>query len=194
MITFSNVQTYKDLPFDQYLQLPGYSHSWLKSERNGHAMPFTPSAKVYFGSLVDDLLTDPSSADVSHPDFNEALEAANNIRNFCGQHFFDAAEKQISFTATMHWGQFSMPVKGRIDFMSTYIFDVKVTNEPEEKLNDLIYFMGYPNQMFLYAKALGFNKAVLVFYIRRKKKVVLKPINLLDSNKFFENKIIKFGI
>ena len=189
-----NVQFHNDVPFDQYLKLPGYSNSFLKREYNGYCEPFIGSAKVDFGSLVDDLLTDPTNADLDNPEYFTAVKVATEIKAFVGEAAFDSFETQVSFTGALTWKGISMPVKGRLDlFGMGYVWDLKVTEAGEKDLDALIEFMGYKNQMFLYSKAMKVNKAILIFYSRKDKKVIFKPLTIEDSNPFYEDKMLKFG-
>lgn len=189
-----SVEIQEGLSFDEYQKNKGYSHSWLKREFNGVCPAFQGSKKVEFGSLVDDLLTDPANADLDNPDYFAAVEVATAITNFVGESALASFKAQLSFTGILEWRRLQMPVRGRLDlFGMGIVFDFKITDEPEHKIDDLIEFMGYKNQGFLYSKAMKADKFVLIFYSRKSKKVILKPFMIEEHNKFFEDKLLKFG-
>ena len=189
-----DVKFHNDIPFDEYLKLEGNSNSFLKAERNGICEEFVGSAKVEFGSLVDDLLTDPAAADLDNPEYFVGVQVATAITEFIGGHALASFKSQVSFTGTLFWKGLEMKTKGRLDlFGMGIVFDLKITEVGEKQLDTLIEFMGYKNQMFLYAKAVKATMAVLVFYSRKDKKVILKPLMIGETNTFFEEKILKFG-
>jgi len=196
MITYSNTQRYENLPFEQYLKLDGYSHSFLKGQKNGITPYFKVTDKVRLGSLVDALLTQDDRFDFSDPLAQKAISIARNIKDTFGG-MIKLFKPQISYTSVASLGAFSLKVTGRLDWElpKHCIIDLKVTGAKSDKeFATYIEHMGYKNQLWHYAKMGGFNKAYIVAYSTPAKKclnVVSIPVG--DRNEFWEQKILEFG-
>lgn len=200
MLSVLSCVIHKNIPFEDYLKMDGYSHSFLKREIGGVNPVFEGSDKVKFGSLVDSILTEPEKVNVLDPNYRDACNVAHSISNFIGtglQHL----EKQISFSGNLTNGVLSMPIKGRLDLFGIgRVFDLKITYVSIEQIDTLIDFMGYRNQMFLYCLGLNVKKATLIIYSVKSKKIVFRHfdfnagINLKRAENFFNDKLLKFGI
>lgn len=195
MITCHSVQRIQNLSFSNYLLLPQYSHSYLKHENSGFGQSMTATPKMLLGSLVDDIRTG-SNVDMD----NKLYPTAKVIATFLKTEFgwaLDRLQKQVSYTGIMRLQTgnviFELPVKGRPDFVEpkSFIIDLKVTHT--DNIDETIKFMGYPNQQFGYGKLDGCPLAYLLFYRVKKKDIILKRIPIADTNKFWEEKILKFG-
>lgn len=195
MITCHTVQRILNLDFSNYLLLPQYSHSFLKNERSGFNQYKSTTTKMQLGSLVDSILTngDVNMADKLYP-------AAKSIAAFLKAEFgwaLGRLHKQVSYTAIMRYDAgraiFELPIKGRPDFEEPkqFIIDLKVTDEVD--VDSAAKYLGYTNQQFGYAKQAGCPVAYLLFYRKKKKDTVLKRIQIADSSRWWEEKIIKFG-
>jgi len=198
MITCNNITRIQNLKFEDYLKLPQYSHSFLKSEKHGYSQFKGATIKMQLGSLVDAIRTD-GDVDMAHPLYRQARNIAIQLFDQLGW-AFKKLHKQVSYTGIMRYDAgkaiFELPIKGRPDFElpGEFIIDLKVTNEPKEKIDSLIKFMGYPNQQFCYGKLGGCKIAYLSFYTTKTNEVLpLKRITIGDRNTFWEEKIIKFG-
>lgn len=193
MIKFQNIVRYDNLPFEQYLKLPGYSNSFLKNEINGVAPGVDVTDNMKLGSMVDAILTEPEKVDMSSPFYEPGKSIALEIRKHFGA-FIDKFEKQVSYTGEMVCDNFVMKTKGRLDFLIPKIatIDLKVTTAKD--LPSLIKFMGYDNQLFNYSGLAGTKKAFLMAYIRSQKitRIVQIPVEN-PVNYFWQEKIIKFG-
>jgi hypothetical protein len=64
MILYKNIQSFDDVEFVKYLQMPGYSQSFLKKEINGIAPGVDVTGNMKLGSMVDAILTEPHKVDV----------------------------------------------------------------------------------------------------------------------------------
>lgn len=193
MIHYSNITRYDNMPFDQYLQLPGYSHSFLKRERNGVCEDLTITDNIRIGSLVDAILTDPEKVDMSSPLYPYARDIAAKIRASFGP-MIQRFQKQVSFTAEASYLDFTMPVTGRLDFMlpGYAVIDLKVTKSKDMK--GLIDHMGYKNQGWNYCKMAGVGLFYLMIHsIPLKKTELIKIDCRSDDNGFWMDKILKFG-
>lgn len=196
MITFENVREYKNIPFEQYTALKGFSHSFLKSEINGVSPEFIMSDKIRLGSMVDAFLTQPEAVDFSSPLFEQARTIASEIK----KHFSFALpylEPQLSYTADMVYQGLTMPVCGRLDWLlrGQADVDLKVTNvKSDEQFAALIKHMGYDNQQWNYARMAGVKKAyILPYSVPLKRCLGLHEVPVVESNVFWVDKIMKFG-
>jgi hypothetical protein len=80
MITYSNISRYDNMPFNEYLKLGGYSHSFLKREKNGICEDLTITDNIRTGSLVDAILTEPEKVDMTSALYPYARDIAAKIR------------------------------------------------------------------------------------------------------------------
>jgi hypothetical protein len=193
MITYKNIQCYKDIPFEEYLKLQGYSHSFLKSNINGAKKYFNMTDKVRVGALVDSIITEPAKADMSSPLYPAAKTIAFEIKKLFGD-LVEVAQKQLSYTATLEFAGLEMQTTGRLDLLipDFAVIDLKVTNEIN--VDALIEYMGYDNQVWHYSRLSNVKKAFLIFYVVPLKKVVVRAIDVTSElNGFWINKLIDFG-
>lgn len=199
MINFKELSTHKNMSFCDYLGLVGFSNSFFKFEKGGITAPIKPTAKMKFGSLVDDVLTDPAVADVAHPEFGTARKAAKKVIDFFGADNYENVTKQLSFTALMGDERRGfIPVKGRTDFvMSGVVADLKATEANYHQLPTLCKYMGYDKQLWFYTRQLGLdvNYGIILFYLKGKDILVPQKVIFDGSQQdYFNQKFIKFNI
>lgn len=195
MITCHTIQRICGLDFNSYLQLPQYSHSYLKNERGGFIVHKQATAKMQLGSLVDGILTcgEVNMADALYP---AAKDIAARLKAEFGW-ALGRLNKQVSYTSVMRYDAgkaiFELPIKGRPDFEEPrqYIIDLKVTDEVD--VDSIIRHFGYKNQQFGYGKQSGASVAYLLMYRKKKKDTVIRKIEIGETNPWWEEKIIKFG-
>lgn len=195
MITCSNIKRHDNVPFDYYLQMPGYSHSFLKREQNGLSPFFEMTDNIRLGGLVDAIITDPENADMTSHLYNDAKMISSYISNTFSV-FLKNSKMQISYTGDLHYEGFTMPVKGRLDMLieGVSVVDLKLTKSRIKDIDSLTYYMGYANQLWLYSRLSGIRSAYLLFYSTIDKRTHLKNININnDDNLFWKEKILKFG-
>lgn len=193
MITVSNIKVLYDIPFNEYLLIPGYSHSFLKREVNGVAPDLSITDNIRLGSLVDAILTEPEKADMKDPLYEIARAIAAEIKLKFGA-AIRVFKKQISITADFAFNGFIMPVKGRLDFLlaGNAVIDLKITQSKD--IHGLIEYMGYKNQVWSYCQMASVKVAYLMVYCVPTKKIHLIRIDCsTPSNPFWEEKILKFG-
>jgi len=193
MITYTDIQRHDNIAFEQYLQLPGYSHSFLKSNIGGLSKHFEQTDKVRVGHLVDTILTEPAKADMSSPLYRQCKQIAAKVMEMFGD-AISMCSKQVNFTAKMEMGDFVMLTKGRLDLLleGVAVIDLKITGEKD--IDALIQFMGYENQLWHYAKMAKVKKAYLLFYSIPRKEVIVRAVDVSsEHNEFWLNKIIDFG-
>lgn len=194
MISFTNIQRYDNLPFEDYLKLPGMSHSYLKSEYFGEVDTIAETAKIRIGKMVDAFLTEPASVDYADPNIEIAERIAAAIRVRFG-HVLDRMQKQISYTADVSYMNHTAACKFRLDFLlpGILVLDLKVTHEPMRSVPALVDFMGYRNQLWGYAKASQVDKGYLLVYSVPSKRLEIFNVPILSTNDFWRDKILKFG-
>jgi hypothetical protein len=193
MIEYKDIQRFENLPFETYLSLEGYSHSFCKYETNGLVAAKKVTDKMLFGKLVDNILTGGEAVSISDPMYNEAKHVAAQIKSTFGT-MFHLFKFQLSYKAVMCFGEFYMPTIGRPDceLPLRATIDFKVTDA--KNIPDLIAFMGYENQVWHYSKLGKTKEAYILPYSRPLKKCLpLHRIDVSKNNEWWEDKIIKFG-
>lgn len=193
MITVSNIVMIEAIPFQEYLQIPALSHSFLKREVNGIAPDLETTDNMRLGSMVDAILTEPEKADMTSHLYEAARAISHEIKTKFGN-AIKAFRKQLSFTADFEHQGFTIWVKGRLDFllMGHAVVDLKVTLSKD--VHALIDYMGYRNQLWSYCQMAKVKVAYLMIYSVPNKKVYLIKLDCSNaSNPFWEEKILKFG-
>lgn len=195
MITYSNIQRFDCVPFEEYLKLEGFSHSFLKREHNGIASELTMTDNITIGKLVDGILTDPSNVDMSSHLYGVAKLIAYEVTKTFGE-LIKTFIPQLSFTANVEFNGFKMPTTGRLDWLlpGHAVIDLKVTKAKASQLNGLIEFMGYKNQLWHYCKMAKVDKAYLMFHSIPDKKTLILFIDCsMGYNEFWAEKTLMFG-
>ncbi len=193
MILHTETKEYKNIPFEQYIKLGGYSHSWLKKEVNGITPEFKVTDKMRLGSMVDAFLTQPDEIDFSSPLFGAGRTIAMAIQKEFGgliKHF----EPQVSYTSTLVYNGLKMKTTGRVDWRipGQAIIDLKVTEATDLKV--LIKYMGYDNQMWNYTGMEKVDRSFILAYNPKLKKMLpIIEIKRNPRNEFWESKVMKFG-
>lgn len=196
MINFHNILRHDNIPFEDYLKLPGYSTSFLKREVNGVLPDFVSSDKVRVGSLVDSILTSPKDADMSSPLYKEAKAIAFQLREVFGDMLGNMVP-QVSYTGSAslqtEGGVFTMPIKGRLDLLlpKLAVIDLKVTYATN--IPALIDFMKYEKQMWLYCNLSGVKKAYLLIYCVPKKTCTCHYVSCEGDSEWWEERVLRFG-
>ncbi len=192
MITISKVRQYLNVPFEDYQKLPGKSTSFLKSEKNGVKPEFIMTDKVRVGSLVDAILTEPKKADMGSPLYPFAKSIAHTLKENFGD-MITSFLPQVSYTGLLSYGEFNLPVRGRLDYEFTKfaVIDLKVTYAKD--IDALIEFMKYKEQMNLYCKFLGVTKAYLFIYCVPTKRCFVHYIDCSVHSEWWADKITSFG-
>jgi hypothetical protein len=191
-IETQNIQQHLDIPFEEYLKMPGYSNSFLKSEKQGTTPFFNVTENVRIGKLVDGMITG-EEFDFRDELYPTAKLIADKIKSDFGA-LINVFQKQVSYTAEFKLGEFVMPSRGRLDFLipNMAVADLKVTKSKD--IESLIKFMGYENQMWSYCKYAKVKFAFLIIHSIPLKKTIIKKIDCSsDYNEFWGEKILKFG-
>src|SRR5438128_7523600 len=135
-----NVQIHRGLTFEQYLALPGYSHSGLKNK----GQVIKPTAKMNFGTEVHNCCND-GSGDA------QIRKIAATLKKAIGAELFDMLECEVAVTAEFHHEGFVMLYKGRLDLtlVGKLVVDIKIIGG--KSIYDTIEMFGYNNQVTAYA-------------------------------------------
>lgn len=195
MITYTNIQSFDDIAFGEYLKLPGYSQSYLKAEKNGIAPGVNVTDNMRLGTMVDNILTNPKEVDYDSDLFDAGKSIALEIRKHWGA-FIDRFSKQKNYVAEAEYQGFYMPVRGRLDFLlpKLAVIDLKCTNTKLKAIPGLVEFMGYENQLWHYASLSQVKRAYLLIYSRPDKETKLFTVDVSNPvNYFWADKITKFG-
>jgi len=191
-LTYHNICRYDNMPFDEYLKLPGLSHSTIKS--GGVAIIQTDAMAL--GSLVDGILTDPASVNMKDPQYKDAKIIAQHIREQF-KTVLPELKSQVSYTGEIRrqveGGYFKMKTKGRIDFLLErhFITDLKVTKSKDIRKTMTIF--RYDNQMFNYAGLARVEEAYLAAYSRPTKKLEIVKMDLSTGEEFWSEAVVKYG-
>lgn len=184
-----NIQIYENVPFDEYLKVPGFSFSWLKA---GGTF-FQPTAKMNLGSEVDNYLNDPGKCKA---DLRLVRPIANALISRVGLDLYRLFKKQVSILADFEYKGMRMKYKGRTDWclLGKIVIDTKVS----EDIYKTIQFFAYPDQISGYCLGTLSNIGLILAANPKKIDPVTKMnktdlINIDIQTKWWEKQILKYG-
>lgn len=194
MLNYKDIIRYDNIPFEDYLKLPGFSHSFIRYQKNGIKVPVTVTENMRIGSIVDNILTEPKKANMADSLYPYCKKIAFSIKERFGS-LIDVFEKQVSFTAEIKYGNFYMPTTGRLDFglPMQAVIDLKVTKSRIKAVPALIDFMGYKNQGWHYCKMYGVDPFYLMVHSIPDDKTELYYYDMSGHNEFWANGVMQFG-
>lgn len=191
-----NVRFYRDLEFSDYLKMPGYSFSWLKSG----GQKIEPTPKMQLGTKVHAYLL--SSHEYSHSEGHDLVRplavalkgilapggaGEGGILRYC--------TPELAVTADFVYQGMVLHYKGRIDLPVLHyksrlcvVIDIKVT---EMDLRKSIDFFKYDVQVSGYSLVIGASRAVIVSVNPKSKLTQVVPIRLTDD--FWKWAVLKYG-
>lgn len=151
----SNLTTYKDLPWQDYIKLPGLSFSGTKDFAITE-----PTYKMKLGTALDQYLTEPHNYDGFEVDM--IRKAAVEVRKKLGT-LWPKLYKQYSYTCTLSHGGFSLQHKGRTDFVipGKILIDLKFVE------TSVASHFDYPSQLSGYSLSLGCPVAYILEMSRK---------------------------
>lgn len=166
-----NQSLLKTCPFDEYLLMPGYSHSGLKNE--GRA-PIVATKKMRLGTLVHQYLCEPTVYNGEQSEL--VIPLGNALKKRIGI-LFHYLLPEFVVTADFVYNGFRLPFKGRIDLgiPKRLVIDIKVTEQPIEKG---IQYFGYDNQVTGYAEGISAPVALIAAIHPKRNQVELKNVPL----------------
>lgn len=141
-----NRQILHDVPFEQYLLLPGWSHSKIKSDGRTWA---PPTDKMLLGTAVHQYLLEPEK--YNHTNIVIVKPAAIALKNVVGV-LWEYAETELVVTADFIHNGFLLNYVGRVDLgvKKKLLIDFKVSEVP---LAVSIKRFGYDDQLNGYGEA-----------------------------------------
>jgi hypothetical protein len=176
-----NIKYYRDLPFEDYLKMPGTSFSGIKGFEGA------PTPGMQLGTRVHNYLNEPETYDWQQPDM--VLPIAKALRAYLGD-AFTALEKEVAFTCDFLHNGLSMGYKGRADMLKVgrLVVDIKVLAGP---LESAIERFGYANQVSGYCFGTSSPMGLIIAYNKLKKKVEVKAIK--PDVSFWEYQVVRLG-
>lgn len=165
MIAVSNLQFHNDIPFEDYLALPGYSFSGLKSKMSGEVIK--PSTGMMLGTRVHNYLLEPEKYD--GVDYAMVTKIAAVLRGYLGA-ATQFLIKEQAFTATFTYDGYEMQYKGRTDllFPNKLVIDLKILSGD---LQSAIDRFNYGSQLTGYAIATGCMTSIIISFNKKNSKV-----------------------
>jgi hypothetical protein len=176
----TNVKYYNDLPFEDYLKMPGTSFSSMKGE-------IPQSAGMALGSRVHQYLNEPEKYDWQQAQIVRPIAAA--LRGIVGE-AFKYLQREVAFTADFIHNGMKLQYKGRADMLrtNTIVIDFKVLSG---SLESACNRFGYPDQLSGYALPNGCPIALIIAYNKITKKTETKLIK--PNPTFWEYQIVSRG-
>lgn len=172
---------YHNLPFEDYLTMPGTSYSSIKGFEG------EPTEGMKLGTRVHNYLNEPATYDWQQSDI--VIPIATQLRAYLGEayHYLD---KEVAFHSTFVHNGMKMLYKGRADMMKAgrIIVDLKVLSGP---LPAAITRFGYERQVSGYCLATGCNMGLILAWNKLKKRVETKMIRPDES--FWAYQCVRLG-
>lgn len=167
----ANTKFYNDLPFEDYLKMPGISYSFIKND--GKPLPVSDGMRL--GTRVHNYLLEPDKYDWQQVDIVKTIAAA--IRTYVGQSALSAMACEVAFTADFIHNGMRLPYKGRVDLIKIgkLIIDLKVL---AGSLATSIKMFGYDRQVSGYCIGTGCEIGLIISYNKKSKIVetsIIKP-------------------
>ena len=193
MIQFTDLITHPQMPFEQYMEMPYKSHSWLKYNING-VMPFKDlTNKMALGKCVDAFITGESNI----YDFDsETISIARPIAAFLMAKFgviLDKSIKQAVCTGTATYKGIKMRIKTRIDFLIPKVCTIDLKVSGCTNFEENIQHMGYGNQVFIQTSLADVPRGWLLIYSTKTKGIYFRPRPKEDAHNWLINKILEHG-
>lgn len=177
----------KNISFDEYLALPGLSHSGIV----GFAGTNTP--KMQLGTDVHNYLLTPK--EYNHNNREYVLPIATELRNHLGP-LIKHLQCELAVTANFLAGGFNLAWKGRLDLCipGKLVVDIKVSDVPLAVSRPRF---GYDNQQSGYALGIDASIALIVRIspksVLKDKKPIIETFNVPITHLWWENMIVQKG-
>lgn len=190
MIQVLNRQIIRNISFDDYVALPGWSHSMIKLDGVNKKQP---TKKMFLGQHVHSFLHEPEK--YNYENIEVVRPAANALRKTIGD-LFKWLECEVVITCDFVYRDMVLNYKGRIDEMilDKVIVDIKASSMPLEKS---ISYFGYGDQLSGYSIAAGAKVALIVRVDPESCKPGKTPItqvhNIPIVHDWWMNQILKYG-
>lgn len=191
MITFTNLKQLPQIPFADYLEIPAYSHSFLKYNIAGVVPEIVPTDKMQLGTLVDAILTDGKEVNASDEQYGYALIIARNLA--AKYPMLKAAKKQVPCTGVATYSGLQMPMKTLPDFLIPKLATIELKITSAKNHNALIEYMGYDNQCFIERSLAGVGKSYLLIYCTSTDTSIFLDRPCPTASDWLAGKIMEFG-
>lgn len=144
-----------NIPFEEYLALPGWSHSAIKGL--GKA-PIKVTQKMQLGTHVHNYLLTPET--YQFDDIKIVRPIAIKLKSLLGP-LFEQLQKEMVVTADFCYNGFILKYKGRIDLgiYGLTVIDLKISEMP---LHKSVAYFEYDNQLNGYAAAFDAKTAFII--------------------------------
>ncbi len=186
MIKVENLVVYRNLPFEDYLALPGWSYSGIKNEGQPNKVP---TEVMGLGTDVHNYRLEPSKYQHANTAIVKPIVQSIDVALGSLSRFL---EPEIAVTADfVHIGR-RMKYKGRLDLsiIGRLVIDLKVS-----KIKDpfaAIRYFGYDKQLNGYALAIG-ARTILMLSINPKSPKETKIVNIPVETEWWQDQVIKRG-
>jgi len=181
----TNIQMYKNIPFDSYQAKEGHSYSSIK---NSDTEPFKQTYKMQLGTEVHNYLLEPATykherRELIEPIARAAYDVIGSVLPFL--------DTELSVTADFEHEGFTMPYRGRIDMVrcGKVVVDLKISEMP---LSKSIPYFGYDKQLTGYCLATQCKIGIIIRVnpkTRHTERVVIK-----QDVEWWEQKVLELGI
>lgn len=182
MIEVRNLIVFENLPFEEYLTMPGHSFSHIKT--NGQYFPTTP--KMQLGKDVDAYMNEPEYC--CQNDLSIVRPLAIALKERVGDLYFKFRKQVSVFADFVHQGM-CMRYKGRMDWalQKIIVIDTKVA----ENIKKTIFYFDYPNQISGYCIAFECPAGLIlsVHPIKHTTELIQIPV----QTAWWEKQILKYG-
>ena len=177
----TNTQYFHNLPFEEYLKIPGTSYSSIKGFEG------EPTEGMKLGSRVHAYMNEPENYDWVDAQAVQAI--AVQLRAYLGESYL-FLQKEVAFTADFIHNGMSLRYKGRADMLKAgrIVVDLKILGGP---LPAAIERFGYDRQLSGYAIATGSKCALILAWNKLKRRVETKMIK--PDAAFWEYQCVQKG-
>lgn len=179
-----NLQLLKDVPFEDYLAMPGWSYSNI---RNEGVVFDAPTKKMQLGTHVHNYLLTPE--EYKYDDIEIVKPLATAVKHRLGA-LMAHLTPELAVICDFVCNGFNMRYKGRLDLSvpNLIVVDLKVSEQP---LPVGIKYFGYDKQLSGYALAIG-AKVAIIISIHPKKKTI-SVYNIPINVGWWENQVLQKG-
>ncbi|SEA18369.1 hypothetical protein SAMN05192529_1102 [Arachidicoccus rhizosphaerae] len=182
LFTVSDVKYYRNVPFEDYLKIPGVSFSSIK----GFEGEKTEGMKL--GERVHQYLNEPHLYDWQQSEIVRPI--AGVIRSKIGT-AFKFMEKELAFTCWFHYMGMKLLYKGRSDLIKTgqVLVDYKVM---AGGLDNAINHFGYDRQISGYCLPTGCRMGIIISWNKNQKKPEQRTI--IPDSTFWATQVVRLGV
>lgn len=180
-MTISNIKYYYDLPFEDYLKLPGTSFSMLKGG------DITETAAMQLGTRVHNFLNEPTKYDWQQAEIVRPIAAA--IIGYIGN-AFHYLHKEVAFTCDMIHNGLVLQYRGRADMIciGKIVVDLKIIAGSIQASCDRF---GHIDQVSGYCLGTTTPVGLIIAYNKSRKAVETKVIKPVPG--FWEYQVVRLG-